>query len=81
MKPGDYALGSEQSRAAARRLAEKRLVGREMIRLIVDIEKGAEPGCTSWIEGPDGKFGCVFGLPEGMSMEEAEKRIGEQTIR
>ena len=38
LKPGDYALGSPQSRAAARALLVRRFAGRIARTIIVDLE-------------------------------------------
>jgi hypothetical protein len=75
MKPGDYALGSEKSRAAARLLAVERGSSQARHTLWMDIGHVDEPHCTPWTESEDGKFWRVCSIPEGMSHEEANRII------
>lgn len=47
MNPGDFALGSAKSRAAARRLADQRTAGKEATTIWMDIGHVGEPSCTA----------------------------------
>jgi hypothetical protein len=78
-RPGDYAVGSPQSRAAARALLERRFAGRIARTIIVDLEAGCtEPRIGEWCEGADGSLGRVCALPRGMTMQEAERIVAER---
>lgn len=79
MKPGDYPLGSERSRAAARKTLEQRQIGKGRITIICDLGEDAdvtEPSFTPWTEGEKG-FGRVAKIPNGMSVKEAERIFKE----
>jgi phosphoribosylformimino-5-aminoimidazole carboxamide ribonucleotide (ProFAR) isomerase len=79
MKPGDYAVGSPQSRAAARALLERRFAGRIRRTIIVDLDTDCtEPRIGEWREGTDGSMGRVCALPDGMTMREAERIVVER---
>jgi hypothetical protein len=73
MKPGDFALGSEKSRAAARRLVDQRSYNKKRFTLSMDIGYVGEPTCSPWMEAEDGTLSRVCCLPEDMTLEEAEK--------
>jgi hypothetical protein len=74
MKPGDYPLQSNSSRAAARKLIEQRQVGKVFRTLIVDLSEPIDkPHFTPWAEGENGAMGRVASIPEGMTVAEAEK--------
>lgn len=76
LKPGDYAVGSPQSRAAARALLERRFAGRIARTIIVDLGTDCtEPRIGEWREGADGSRGRVCALPDGMTMQEAERIV------
>jgi hypothetical protein len=78
-RPGDSAVGSPQSRAAARALLERRFAGRIRRTIIVDLETGCtEPRIGEWREGADGSLGRVCALPRGMTMQEAERIVAER---
>ena len=81
MKPGDFALGSEKSRAAARRLVEERGSSAERVTLWMDLGHVGAPHCSPWTEGEDGKFGRVCSIPEGMTIEEAKRFIDERAVK
>ena len=78
MKPGDFGLGSEKSRAAARRMVDQRSSGREHFTLWMDIGHEGPPSCTPWKETADGRLARVCGMPDGMSIEEAKRIIAER---
>ena len=77
MRPGDFALGSEQSRASARWLVEKRRVGERRFTLIMDIGDVKEPSFSPWREGADGRLVRVCSLPAGMTLQEAERIVAK----
>jgi hypothetical protein len=78
MKPGDFALGSGMSRAAARAELERRFAGRIARTVIVDLETDCtEPRIGEWREGADGSLGRVCALPKGMTMQEAERIVSQ----
>ena len=69
--PGDYAVGSQQSRAAASALLVRRFAGRIRRTIIADLEADCtEPSIGKWREGADGSLGRVCALPKGMTMQE-----------
>lgn len=83
MNPGNYALGSPQSRAAARAILGRRLAGRKRTELIIissvprpqgdGIRIGKWSGCT------DGTLTRTSFLPSDMTMDEAERIVSERT--
>ena len=76
--PGDYRLGSAASRAAARSTLKRKFAGRERLNLILDLGTRMDDlKIGEWEENKDGTFTRVSIIPEGMSMEEAE-RIWEE---
>jgi hypothetical protein len=79
VKPGDFALGSRQSRAAARALLAKRLEARKKVQVICSIPRpGADVGdirIGDWIEGPDGALFRICNIPAGMTIQEAERIV------
>jgi hypothetical protein len=80
MKPGDFALGSSQSRAVARALLERRLAGRRRIDVVSSIPRpsaDSEIRIGKWQEGEDGVLFRHSNIPAGMTIEEAE-RIASQ---
>jgi len=83
MKPGDYALGSPESRAAARAVLEHRLAERNRggLTLITNIPRPFSEGIRigEWCEGEDGLLMRICFLPTAMTMEEAE-RIAMNTL-
>jgi len=72
-------LGSERSRAAARQmLLQKRAEeGQKQFTLINDLYWG-EPHIGPWVEAEDGELVRICNIPEGMSLEEAERIIAER---
>ena len=82
MKPGDYAIGSPESRAAARAVLERRLAERNRggITLVSNIPRpsGDEVSIGDWCEGNNGTLIRFCSLPTGMRMEEAERIVAER---
>ena len=83
-RPGDYAVGSQQSRAATRALMQRRFAGRIARTIILSAETDSdckEPRFGEWREGADGTLGRICFLPDGMTMEEAERIVAECTSK
>jgi RecB family exonuclease len=81
LRLGDYALGSPQSRAAARALLERRFAERRRIDIVCSIPRpGAERGIQigTWREGADGSLIRLSNLPPGMTIEEAERIVAQR---
>ena len=79
-RPANYALGSLQSRAAARALLARRFAGRKRLNIILDIgsDSGSEgPRLGEWHEGADGRLIRFCYLPAGMELEEAERIVAQ----
>src|ERR1700733_14664944 len=81
MKPGDFALGSKRSRAAARRLVDQRTADTIATTIWMDIGHVGEPSCSSWMEGENGRLGRICCIPDGMTIEEAERIMAERKTR
>ena len=78
-KPGEFPLGSPQSRAAARAQLERRYAGRKTIDFIVDLGMSIEDlKIGEWIGTEDGTLSRISLIPEGMTMEEAERIVAER---
>lgn len=79
MKPGDFALGSGMSRAAARAELERRGAGRKRIDVNCSIPRprGNEISIGEWIEGSDGSLRRFSNIPLGMTIEEAERIVAQ----
>ncbi len=82
IKPEAFPLGSPQSRGAARAKLQQQRAGRERIDLILDMGSGIENlKIGEWTEGEDGPLVRVSIIPNGMSMEEAERIWAERKAR
>ena len=80
MRPGDFALGSSQSRAAARAALERRFASRERLSIILSPEsfpECTEPSIGAWREGEDGMLVRTCILPAGMTINEAERIVSQ----
>lgn len=80
MKPGEFAVGSGQSRAAARALLERRRAGRKRIDVVSSIPRPAGDGeirIGTWTEGSDGTLFRFSSLPPGMTIGEAERIVSQ----
>ena len=74
MRPGDYPIGSQRSRAAARSLLHFRSRAEAEVRrftLIMDLGDVTEPSFSPWKSGEDGGLYRVVFIPKGMA--EAER--------
>ena len=80
VKPGEYPLGSPQSRATARALLERRFAGRRRIDVITSIPRpGGDTGIRigTWTECDDGSLVRFSSIPAAMTIEEAERIVAE----
>ena len=80
-EPGDYALGSPQSRAAARAILERRFAGRRQIDLVSTVPRPGNVGgiyIGVWIECDDGSLFRFSSVPPGMTIEEAERIVAQR---
>ncbi len=78
MKPSDFALGSPESRAAARAALERRRAGRKRIDIVSSIPRpGGDGGIHlgTWIECDDGSLFRLSSIPAGMTIAEAERIV------
>lgn len=83
LRPGDFALGSSLSRAAARAALERRFVARRRIDVVSSMprprsDEGIHIG--PWIEGDDGVLFRFSNLPSAMTIQEAE-RVSAHVLR
>jgi hypothetical protein len=78
LKPGEYPLGSAQSRAAARALLERRFAGRNRLDIVSSIPRPGGDGAIhigAWSEAADGTLLRFSNIPAGMTLEEAERIV------
>jgi hypothetical protein len=79
-RPGNYDLGSLQSRAAARAILARRIAGRKRLNIILNIGSDSEsdgPRLGEWREGADGTLVRRCYLPKGMTLPEAEEIVSQ----
>lgn len=78
MKPGDFLLGSHQSRAAARALLANRHAAFERREVIIGCPvDGSAPHVTPWhINVKKQIAGRVVSIPEGMTVAEGLRALG-----
>jgi len=84
-RPGDFALGSPESRAAARMLADHNESRIERLTILLPgawaerhsvPPSGPGPSATPWIRSPlNGKHVRTLVLPDGMTAEEATRIV------
>ena len=75
MKPGDYALGSRQSRAAARALLHERQGVQNRLELIVGNDL-AKPQATEWHDDGKGELSRIISIPAGTALDEGLRALG-----
>jgi hypothetical protein len=77
MKPGDFALGSMKSRAAARLLLTQRHSSDERREVILGCDYLTAPKATEWVKGDKGGgVGRVVSVPAGMTIAEGLRLLG-----
>jgi hypothetical protein len=80
MRPGDFALGSSRSRAAARALLARRFDARKRIDVVSSIPRPGADGeirIGAWQEGEDGVLFRYSNIPAGMTIQEAERIVSQ----
>jgi hypothetical protein len=83
MKPGDFALGSNLSRAAARAVLESRFAARKRIDVVSSIPRPGGDGqirIGAWQESADGSLFRFSTVPPGMTIEEAERIVKTEHV-
>jgi len=79
--PGDHALGSPLSRAAARAMSVNQFVGRDTLTIVMGNNIPGmniiEPNITPWRERVDGRLYRRAYLPVGMTLSEAERIVAQ----
>jgi hypothetical protein len=77
MKPGDFALGSMKSRAAARLSLAKRQTSEERREVILGRDDLTAPRATEWVRGDKGNgVGRVISLPASTTIAEGLRALG-----
>jgi hypothetical protein len=77
MKPGDFGIGSEQSRAAARMAVEERQQGMTRFELWVGHFEAREPSASPWSEDQERMQRTrTVGYPGGMTLVEVAQAVG-----
>jgi hypothetical protein len=77
MKPGDFLIGSEQSRAAARLMLTRRTQGQMRRELIIGIDECREPHAGAYGSDSDStERGRFVGIPYGMSIADGLRAVG-----
>jgi hypothetical protein len=90
-RPGDFPVGSPESRAAARLMLRQRSTESQRIEIITSIQRPArewsdwtdktKPYATPWSETTDGRLMRMLYVPSGMTAYEARRIVdgeGEQ---
>jgi hypothetical protein len=80
LKPGDFALGSGMSRAAARAALERRFAVRRRIDIVSSIPRPHADGgihIGTWTECVDGSLFRCSNLPPGMTIEDAQRIVSQ----
>ncbi len=76
-RPGAFAVGSPQSRAAARRLLETKVASAKRLDWVLSVVGKPDiynpPIVGKWEECPDGTLTRFSRIPWGMTIEEAER--------
>jgi hypothetical protein len=77
-RPGDFPLGSPESRAAARMLLKNQRDGRQRIEIVSNIARpgvdNAKPCMSPWSDFGDILMRMVY-VPDAMSEEETRKLL------
>ncbi len=77
IRPGDFALGSAQSRAAARYLLQRRMDGRVRRELIIGIDADRKPRADEYGHDRDsGEFARMVAIPYGMTIADGLRTVG-----
>src|SRR5580704_15230289 len=77
MKPGDFGIGSEQSRAAARMALEERQQGMTRFELWVGYYEARKPSAGPWTESQERmELTRMVGFPDGMTLADVARAVG-----
>ena|SRR5215469_410540 len=76
MKPGDYAIRSERSRASARKMLEQRQSSQERVEVILGRTDSDPPRALPWREGESGQVSRIISIPEGMNLVDGLRAVG-----
>src|SRR5271170_4502515 len=83
MMPGDFSLGSSQSRAAARADLERRNAARKRVDFVLQssVPRSRGDGITirDWCEAADGMLTRFSIIPSGMTLEQAERIAAQRS--
>jgi hypothetical protein len=77
-RPGDFPVGSAQSRAAARHLLKKRMEGRRRRETIIGIDADRKPSAGEYgnEHRGSGEVARFIGIPCGMTLAEGLRAVG-----
>jgi hypothetical protein len=76
MKPADFALRSERSRASARHLLKQRQRSQERVEVILGRPDSDPPRALPWHEGESGQLSRIISIPEGMTLADGLLAMG-----
>ena len=77
MKPGDFPVGSDRSRAAARLMLSRRTQGQLRRELIIGIDEGRKPWAGSYGSEPGStERGRSVYIPYGMTIADGLRAVG-----
>jgi hypothetical protein len=77
VKPGDFTLRSQRSRAVARHILEQRQRSRERLEIIIRRYDADEPRAWPWRDsGKAGKVCRMISIPEGVSLVDGLRVVG-----
>jgi hypothetical protein len=77
VKPGDFPLGSDHSRAAARLMLSRRTEGLARRELIIGIDEGRQPHAGPYGSEPNStERGRLVAIPYGMSIGDGLRAVG-----
>jgi hypothetical protein len=77
MKPGDFELGSDKSRAAARMALQQRRQGIARVELWVGHYEARQPSAGPWTENQERmELNRMVSFPDGMTIVEVARSVG-----
>src|SRR5215469_1625945 len=76
MKPGDFVLRSERSRASARQMLALRQSSAERLELILWRPDSDPPRASPWTNGEAGQVCRIISMPEGMTLLDGLRAVG-----
>jgi len=79
-RPGSFAVGTLQSRAAARALLNCKLDSAQKLDIVLTVvgcpDQFNPPTIGEWMAGSDGTLTRISRIPWGMTIAEAERMVG-----